>query len=155
MNLKRQTFIIGCTDLPKKEWPYMEIYRVNNQKRKKILIRKYHVTLARTKAVTYSSQNTVQLWFSKMNSLLSAESNLSGRTMAYNTSPTLDKQTMWTLASVKTDLDSFPGTKMIATPWILNWRCTREKLKMQNFDWNKTLQWEKLIPISLFDKKIN
>ena len=48
------------------------------------------MTLTRTKAVTYSCQIIVS--FSKINSVLSAKSNLSGRTMAYNTSATLDKQ---------------------------------------------------------------
>ena len=57
----------------------------------KILIWKYHVTLARTKAVTYSSQIIVQLYFSKINSLLSATSLLSRSPLAYNTTDTLDK----------------------------------------------------------------
>ena len=49
------------------------------------------MTLARTKAVTYSSQILVQLSFSKINSLLSATSILSRSPMAYNTSAFLDK----------------------------------------------------------------
>ena len=79
----------------RKEWPFKEIYHVNNQKRKYFLIRKYHVTLARKRAVTYSTQIIVQLSFSKINSPVSAKSNLSGQAMAYNSSPTLDKHT-WT-----------------------------------------------------------
>jgi len=51
----------------------------------------YHLTLARTKAVTYSSQIIVQLSFSKISSLLSATSILSRSPMAYNTSASLDK----------------------------------------------------------------
>ena len=49
------------------------------------------MTLARTKAVTYSSQIIVQLSFSKINSLLSATSILSRSHMAYNTTASLDK----------------------------------------------------------------
>ena len=49
------------------------------------------MTLARTKAVTYSSQIIVQFSFSKINSLLSATSILSRSPMAYNTTETLDK----------------------------------------------------------------
>ena len=63
------------------------------KKGKNILIWKYHVTLARTKAVTYSSQIIVQLSFSKINSLLSATSILSRSPMAYNTTASLDKLT--------------------------------------------------------------
>ena len=61
------------------------------KKGKNILIWKYHVTLARTNAVTYSSQIIVQLSFSKINSLLSATSILSRSPMAYNTTAFLDK----------------------------------------------------------------
>ena len=61
------------------------------KKGKNILIWKYHVTLARTKAVTYSSQIIVQLSFSKINSLLSATSILSRSPMAYNTTAFLNK----------------------------------------------------------------
>ena len=63
------------------------------KKGKNILIWKYHVTLGRTKAVTYSSQIIVQLSFSKINSLLSATSILSRSPMAYNTAASLDKLT--------------------------------------------------------------
>ena len=61
------------------------------KKGKNILIWKYHVTMARTKAVTYSSQIIVQLSFSKFNSLFSATSILSRSPMAYNTTAFLDK----------------------------------------------------------------
>ena len=47
--------------------------------------------MARTKAVTYVSQNIVQLSILKINSLLSATSILSCSPMAYNTTETLDK----------------------------------------------------------------
>ena len=50
------------------------------------------MTLARMKTVTYSSQIVVQLSFSKINSPSSAKSNLSERTIACNTSATLEKQ---------------------------------------------------------------
>ena len=69
----------------------MEMSRDNDHKRKNILIWKYHVTLARTKAVTYSSQIIVQLSISKINSLLSATSILSRSPMAHNTTAFLDK----------------------------------------------------------------
>ena len=68
----------------------MEVSRDNDQKRKYSLIRKYHVTLASTKAVTFFSQFIVQLSFSKINPLLSATSILS---KAYNTTEILDKLT--------------------------------------------------------------
>ena len=61
------------------------------KKGKNILIWKYHVTLVRTKAATYSSQVIVQLSFSKINSFLSANSILSRSSMAYNTNAFLDK----------------------------------------------------------------
>ena len=67
--------------------------RDNGQKGKNIFIWKYHVTLARTKAVTYTSQIIVQLSFSKSNSLFSATSILSRSPMAYNTTASLDKLT--------------------------------------------------------------
>ena len=60
-------------------------------KGKNILIWRYQVALARTKAVTYTSQIIVQLSFSKINSLLSATSFLSRSPMAYNTTENLDK----------------------------------------------------------------
>ena len=47
--------------------------------------------MARTKAVTYSSQTNVQLSISKINSLLSATSILSRSPMAYNTTAFSDK----------------------------------------------------------------
>ena len=62
-------------------------------KGKNLLIRKYHVTLASTKVMTYSSQIIVHFSFSKINSLLSATSILSRSLMAYNTTETLDKLT--------------------------------------------------------------
>ena len=49
------------------------------------------MTLARTKAVTHSSQTIVQFSFSKINSLLSATTTLSRSPMAYNITETLDK----------------------------------------------------------------
>ena len=48
------------------------------------------MTLASTKAVTYSSQSIFQFSFSKINLLLSATSILSRSPMAYNTTETLD-----------------------------------------------------------------
>ena len=65
--------------------------RDNDQKRKYFFLRKYHVTLTRTKAVTCTSQFIVQLSFSKNNSLLPATSILSRSPMAYNTTASLDK----------------------------------------------------------------
>ena len=61
------------------------------KKGKNILTWKYHVTLARTKAVTYSSQIIAQLSFSKINSLVSATSIISRSPMAYNITENLDK----------------------------------------------------------------
>ena len=64
--------------------------RDNDKKRKYFLIRKYHVTLARTKAVTYSSKIIVQLSFLKIISLLSTTSILSRSTIAYSATEALD-----------------------------------------------------------------
>ena len=69
----------------------MEMSCGNTKNGKNILIWKYHVTLARTKAVTNTCQIIVQLYFSKINSLLPATSILSCSPMAYNTTETLDK----------------------------------------------------------------
>ena len=63
------------------------------KKGKKCHVSKCHVTLARTKAVTYRSQILVQFYLSKINSLLSATSILSRSHMAYNTTETLEKPT--------------------------------------------------------------
>ena len=65
--------------------------RDSDQKRKNLLIKKYHVTLARTKPVNYSSQNIVQLSLSNINSFPSTTSILSRSPMAYNTTDSLDK----------------------------------------------------------------
>ena len=90
MNLKRQTFTISCTNLPKKE--RMTKYgNLSPQNKKHFLLRKYHVTLGRTKAVTYSSQVNVQLSLSEINTLLSTTSILSLSLMAYKTTDTIDK----------------------------------------------------------------
>ena len=51
------------------------------------------MTMARTKAMTYSSQIIVQHLLSIINSLLSATSILSRSPMAYNTTASLDKLT--------------------------------------------------------------
>ena len=61
------------------------------KKGKNLLIWKYHVTLTRTKVVTFIFQIIVQLSSSKIKSLLSATSILSRSPMAYNTTETLDK----------------------------------------------------------------
>ena len=70
------------------------------------------MTLARTKAVTCSSQIIIQLSFSKINPRFPATSILSRSTMTYNTTETMDK-----LAC--TDYVDF-GPKMTPTTWLLN-----------------------------------
>ena len=93
------------------------------KKRKNLLKIKYRVTLASTKAKTFSSQIIVEFSFSKNNPLLSTTSLLSRSPMAYNTTKTLDKlvvPTMRILAKNKTDLDAFLGPKRTPTTWILN-----------------------------------
>ena len=67
--------------------------RDNDQERKYFLIRKYHVTLARTKAVTFNFQIVFQLSISKIKSLLSATSIPSRSPMADNTTENLDELT--------------------------------------------------------------
>ena len=62
-----------------------------SKKGKRFLLRKYHVTLARTKAATCSFQIIVQLSFSNIKLLFSATTILSRSPMAYNTTETLDK----------------------------------------------------------------
>ena len=90
MNLERPIFKTSCTNLPNKG--RMTIYgNLLPQNKKHFLIRKYHVTPSRTKAVTNSSQIIVQLSFLKINSLLSATSILYRSPMAYNTTASLDK----------------------------------------------------------------
>ena len=74
------------------------------KKGKRIHIWKYHVTLARTKAVT---QIFVLLSFSKINSLLSATSILSRSPMAYNTTETLEKLTCTNYVDVGKCQDRF------------------------------------------------
>ena len=93
MNLKRQTFIISCTNLPKKGkiFNMWKCQVTMIKKGKNILMWMYHVTLARTKAVTYSPQIIVQLSSSKTNQHFSATSILSRSSMSYNTTETLDK----------------------------------------------------------------
>ena len=81
--------------------------RNNDQKRKYFLIRKYHVTLTRTKVVTFKFQITVQLSFLKINSLLSANSILSRSPMAYNTTASLDKLTCTDYVDFGKSLDRF------------------------------------------------
>ena len=98
--------------------------RDNDQKRKYFLIRKYHVTLPRKKAVTYISQINVQLSFLKKSTrflqlpafyLVHPWPTTLQRPWTYWLAPT-----MWTLARVKTDLDDFLGPKMTPTTCILN-----------------------------------
>ena len=67
--------------------------RDNDHKRKYFLMRKNHLTLTRTKVVTFIFQIVVQLSFSKINSLFSATSILSRSPMAYNTTASLNKLT--------------------------------------------------------------
>ena len=93
------------------------------KKGKNIFIWKYHVTLARTKAVTYSSQIIVQLSFSKIKSLLSATNILSRSPMAYKTTAFLDKLAGTDYVDFGKSQDRFGrffGRKMSPTTWILN-----------------------------------
>ena len=92
MNLKNKILLLFVQTYHKR----LHIWKFHvtmTDKGKNLLIRKYHVTLARTKAVTYSSQIIVQFSFCKINSLFSATSILSRSPMAYNTTETLDKLT--------------------------------------------------------------
>ena len=93
MNLKRQTFLL-----------VVEIY----QKRKNGLIWKSNTSIIKKELIPYKEvlhdtgafkssylqlSNLCSNFLLKTNSLLSAKSNLSGRSMAYSTSSALDKQT--------------------------------------------------------------
>ena len=116
MNLKRQTFIISGTDLAKKE--RMTIFgNLSLQRRKYFLLRKYHVTLTHTKAVTYSSYILVQLSFSKINSLLSATTILSRSSMAYNTTASLEKLTCTDYVDFGMSQDRF-WTIFLGQKWL-------------------------------------
>ena len=93
MNLKNKILLLFLYK-PTKKGRRFHIWKCHvtmTDKRKNLLMRKYHVTVASTKAVTYSSQIFVQFSFSKINSLLSATSILSRSPMPYNTIETLDK----------------------------------------------------------------
>ena len=86
----------------------MIIYGNLTAKRKKhFLIRKYHVTLSRKKAVTYCSQIIVQLSILKISSLLSATSILSRSPIAYNTTASLEKLTCTDCVDFGTSQDRF------------------------------------------------
>ena len=66
-------------------------------------------------------QNHSSFFFHKNESLLWATSILSPSAMAYNNIASLDKLSctvMWTLTIVKTDLDKFPGPRMVQTTWM-------------------------------------
>ena len=121
----------------KKESPYMEMSRDNDQKRENILIWKYHVTLAPTKAVTCSSQIIVQLSFSKINSLPSATSILSRSPMAYNTTAFLDKLVCTEYVDFGKSQDRFglfSWSKIDSKYLDIKLKCSREKTKRANFD---------------------
>ena len=82
----------------------------------------YRVTLASTKAVTYSFQIIVQFPFSKISSHLSATSILSRSPMAYNTTETLDKLACTDYVDFGKSLNRFGrflGPKLTPTTWIL------------------------------------
>ena len=126
----------------------MEIYRVSNQKRKQILVRKYHVTLVRT----YKKQ-----FLKAPKSLFNIYSQ--NRIRCFQLKATyLDKPwlttllepwtsevdlTMWTLASVKTDLDGFLGPKWIPIPWRQSKKakfCRRKNFATGEADFNHLLR---------------
>ena len=65
------------------------------------------MTLARTKAVTYTSQINIQHYFSKINWLLSTTCILSCSPMAYNITETLDKLTCTDYVDFGKRQDSF------------------------------------------------
>ena len=122
MNLKRQTFTISCTNLSKKE--RMTKYgNLSPQNKKHFLLRKYHVTLARTKAVTYSSQSL----FNFLSRKLTLFFQLPAFYFVHPCSTKLQTpQINWLapitsiLARVKTDPDKFLGPKLTPAFWILN-----------------------------------
>ena len=78
--------------------------------------------------------------------------------MAYNTTETLDKLICTDYVDFGKCQDRFGrifSSKNDSNYLDIKLNCWREKTKMQNFDWDKTFQWEKLISISSFDKEIN
>ena len=107
------------------------------KKVKNILIWKYHETLARTEAVTYSSQIIVQLSISKINSPLSATSILFRSPRAYNTAAFLDKVAGTEYVDFGKSQDRFgrfSWSKNNSNYLDIKLNCSREKTKMQNFD---------------------
>ena len=98
-------------------------------------IKKYHVTLTRTKAVTYSSQMIVQLSFFQLTCFFQLKATYLDESWPKTLlQPRTSKLalTMWTLASVKADLDNFLGQKVNPTIWILHWKCSigKERCRM-------------------------
>ena len=120
--MKRQLSIISCSNLPKKE--RMAIYgKLLHPRRKQFLTRKYRKTMTRTKAVTYSSQIIVQLSLSKSTRFFRLKATyLDEPWLTPLLQPWTSKLalTMWTLVSVKTDLDDFLGPKTTLSTWISN-----------------------------------
>ena len=128
------------------------------EKGKNLLIWKCHVTM--TKKDAYIS-NEMQLQNQSLTFILKNKPLFSATSILF-VHPWLTTlllpwtnwlaPTMWTLARVKTDLDDFLGPKMTPTTWILNKVFKRED-KNAEFR-HKTLQREKLVSISLFQKEI-
>ena len=94
---------------------------------KYFLIRKNHVTLTRTKAVTYRSQFIVQLSFCQSTPFFQLRASYLDWTLdepwpstLFQTRTSRRELTMWTCAIVQKDLDVFLGSKMTPTIWILN-----------------------------------
>ena len=125
MILKRQALILVVQSYQKrKEVPYMEITRDNDQIRKGV---PYMEVSRDTDA--YKSSN-----FHFLKSLFNFHSQKSTRFFQLpafyliHPWPTTQQKpwtnwlapTMWTLARVKTDLDAFLGPKETPTTWILN-----------------------------------
>ena len=125
MNLKRQALILVVQSYQRrKEVPYMEVTRDNDQKKKEV---PYMEVPRDTDA--YKSSNF--LFFKSLFNFQSQKSTrffqLPAFYLVHPWPTTLQKPwtnwlapTMWTLARVKTYLDAFLGPKMTPTIWILN-----------------------------------
>ena len=112
---------------------------------KNLLIRKYHVTLASTKAVNYSSQIIVQFSFSKINSLLSATSILSRSPMTYNTTETLDKLTGTNFVDFGKSQDRFgrfSWSKKDSNYWDIKLKVFKREHKITKFRLTQNLSIE-------------
>ena len=121
----------------RKEVPYLERSRDNNQKKERISqngkvtwqwskskksphmkMPHYNDWKKRMKATVSSSENILHLSLSKIIQFFPAISVLFPPTGSYNTTASLKNLTMWTLANLKTDFNNILGLKNFPITWM-------------------------------------